>query len=531
MSNQYLLPTGETQFYYDNGEPLANGTVGMYVVNTMVTKTTYSDLDGATPNVNPVVLDGNGRARICGAGKYRQIVKDSNGNTIWDEVISDGGITQFITDVALSTGAALMGWIQSGVGAILRTVQDKLRDTVSVADFGVTTGGTGAANSAAMGAAILALSGSRKVLKGIPGTVSIAGAIGVDFNTSGFFFDANGMVFDYGSGTGAAVKFGGASGTQIQDIEARDVKVIGGTSAAIGLLFQNIARSKFWNPHSECPGVAAKIYALNGGSGSAGTYFNDFFSPLFVNANQDLLIDCEVDVNAYVNNQRFFGGQIYGTLPGVNPKGVYITNANHANSSMSKIEFWGTSIEPIVGAGGRKIYDNGESNLYANCGFEQHGAGTDIEFGPNSQYCEIRGTGADYRQQVIVDGGTKNSYAGVPALRGTFVPAFTNLTVVNGTGGATYAGKWSREGDFVYVTVTITVTGSCTTASTFGTTSISGHPYNVADQGFFGAFSSAAPTIYNNGVFYGADIMYPPTWAAVNSNITMSGVFRTTDAI
>ncbi len=38
--------------------------------------------------------------------------------------------------LAASTGAAIIGWIQAGAGAIARTVRDKLRDQVSVRDFG-----------------------------------------------------------------------------------------------------------------------------------------------------------------------------------------------------------------------------------------------------------------------------------------------------------------------------------------------------------------------------------------------------------
>jgi hypothetical protein len=41
-----------------------------------------------------------------------------------------------LTDLAASTGAALVGSIQTGTGAAARTVQAKLRDVVSVKDFG-----------------------------------------------------------------------------------------------------------------------------------------------------------------------------------------------------------------------------------------------------------------------------------------------------------------------------------------------------------------------------------------------------------
>jgi hypothetical protein len=46
------------------------------------------------------------------------------------------------TEVAASTGAALVGTIQAGTGAAARTVQAKLRDAISVKDFGATGDGS-----------------------------------------------------------------------------------------------------------------------------------------------------------------------------------------------------------------------------------------------------------------------------------------------------------------------------------------------------------------------------------------------------
>ena len=57
-------------------------------------------------------------------------------------------------DLAASTGAALVGSIQTGTGATARTVQSKLRDTLSVKDFGAV--GDGVTNDYAAIAAALA---------------------------------------------------------------------------------------------------------------------------------------------------------------------------------------------------------------------------------------------------------------------------------------------------------------------------------------------------------------------------------------
>jgi hypothetical protein len=51
-------------------------------------------------------------------------------------------VLNFIGLLATSTGTTLVGYIQDGVGAVLRPLQDRLRDTVSVKDFGVKGDGT-----------------------------------------------------------------------------------------------------------------------------------------------------------------------------------------------------------------------------------------------------------------------------------------------------------------------------------------------------------------------------------------------------
>jgi hypothetical protein len=68
---------------------LAGGSVGMYQPNTLTPKTTWKDSGQVTANVNPIVLDGNGCAIIFGSGSYRQILQDSLGNQIWDQVTND----------------------------------------------------------------------------------------------------------------------------------------------------------------------------------------------------------------------------------------------------------------------------------------------------------------------------------------------------------------------------------------------------------------------------------------------------------
>jgi hypothetical protein len=65
---------------------LAGGTVGFYVPNTQTFSQTWQNSAQTILNNNPVNLDQNGCAIIYGEGVYRQILKDSLGNTVWDQL-------------------------------------------------------------------------------------------------------------------------------------------------------------------------------------------------------------------------------------------------------------------------------------------------------------------------------------------------------------------------------------------------------------------------------------------------------------
>lgn len=79
------LPNGRVQFLDRNGAPLEAGTVQFAEPGGLTPKDTWQDYDRGTRNDNPLTLDILGSASIWGSGRYRQIVKDSLGNLIWDK--------------------------------------------------------------------------------------------------------------------------------------------------------------------------------------------------------------------------------------------------------------------------------------------------------------------------------------------------------------------------------------------------------------------------------------------------------------
>lgn len=105
-----ILPPGKIQFCDANGVPLAGGSVAFYVPGTLTPKDTYQDAGQITLNTNPVTLDSAGRALIYGSGTYRQIVKDSSGNTIWDQLTD-----QPATAVNIQNGSYI--WCGTSTGA------------------------------------------------------------------------------------------------------------------------------------------------------------------------------------------------------------------------------------------------------------------------------------------------------------------------------------------------------------------------------------------------------------------------------
>lgn len=104
-----LIPNGKQQFVDINGRPLVGGKVYFYSVGTSTPKNTYQDVGETILNTNPVIIDARGQASIYGSGRYRQVVRDVFGVTIWDQVIADPAGT--LGDLlATASGSKQVGW-------------------------------------------------------------------------------------------------------------------------------------------------------------------------------------------------------------------------------------------------------------------------------------------------------------------------------------------------------------------------------------------------------------------------------------
>lgn len=116
------------------------GYVGLYSVTvaygqTTITAPNISTLSGAPFVTNFSTLasttSANGGAGQVGFG--------------YALAYAAGTVGKWLKDLALAAGSTFIGWIQAGTGAVLRTLSDKARESVSVLDFGADP--TGVADS------------------------------------------------------------------------------------------------------------------------------------------------------------------------------------------------------------------------------------------------------------------------------------------------------------------------------------------------------------------------------------------------
>ena len=125
---------------------LSNATCTVYVAGTSTAATLYSD-NGITPLANPFLSSSTGQVAFYAAnGLYDLVVSKIGYLTVTISAIE-------LDDLLAPSGSNSVGYLPAGTGAVATTVQTKLRESVSVKDFGAVGNGT-TDDSAAINAAI-----------------------------------------------------------------------------------------------------------------------------------------------------------------------------------------------------------------------------------------------------------------------------------------------------------------------------------------------------------------------------------------
>lgn len=134
------------QFFTANGVPLSGGKLYTYAAGTTTPLATYTSSSGGTANTNPIILDSRGEANVwLGSSPYKMKLTSSTDVEIW--TVDNLAAQATLSMLAASNGSSLIGYTQGGTGAVTTTVQAKLREFVSVQDFGAI--GDGVANDTA----------------------------------------------------------------------------------------------------------------------------------------------------------------------------------------------------------------------------------------------------------------------------------------------------------------------------------------------------------------------------------------------
>tara|TARA_R110000868_G_scaffold391582_1_gene661797 strand:- start:126 stop:2396 length:2271 start_codon:yes stop_codon:yes gene_type:complete len=244
-----LLPVPRQTPLNNSGGINVGGCVYTYTTGTTTPQSTYSNAGLSTANTNPIVLDGSGRMpavywngtaiKVVYANKALGVCPASPGTTLWSQdPVTDSGLLlksllAATSNTSGSNGAALIGY-QYPSSSTPRTVQTRLQDYVSFADFGIT--GSGDEHVKIQAAISAAGAASQRLLCG-PGTYSIGSTtITIPTGITLYGTASERCVFTY-SGTGVAIDGRGSS-----DFTLDNIKVITSNAAATAYAFGNNSR-------------------------------------------------------------------------------------------------------------------------------------------------------------------------------------------------------------------------------------------------------------------------------------------------
>lgn len=150
------FPLPRADAFDTNGAPRAGAKLYFYVSGTTTPQTTYSDSALAIPNANPVVADSAGlfgEIFLTSAAAYKVVLKTSADVTVWTAdpvtagtassdlagLVNAAAITSTVSEQQAITNK--LQFLQAGAGAVTRSIRSKLREVVSVTDFGAALDG------------------------------------------------------------------------------------------------------------------------------------------------------------------------------------------------------------------------------------------------------------------------------------------------------------------------------------------------------------------------------------------------------
>lgn len=236
------------QRYFDvvqsrTGDAIVGGLVYVYISGTTTLATLYAD-NGITLQANPVTTNTDGEYAFYAAnGTYTLQITATNYATE-----TKPGVVLF--DPSDAQTANQINFLQAGTGAVTRTAQSKMRDVVSVKDFGAT--GDGVADDTAEIQA--ALNSGAKVVQCVEGETYLVSNAGT--------FTVNGVANRYCLTVPTGVQFD-LQGATVKQANAQNSSVVVLNATIDSSVVNGVIDSNKANQTTPATGEMASVYVHN----------------------------------------------------------------------------------------------------------------------------------------------------------------------------------------------------------------------------------------------------------------------------
>lgn len=446
--NLSLLGGAAAQFFDNSGNVLTGGKLYTYAAGTTTPQATYTTAYGNTAWSNPIVLDAAGR--VSGSGEiwlatgfsYKFVLKDTNdvliatydnipgtstnvpilndassiayepgysvtaGNFVVGDtyLITSIGTTDFTTIGALTNTVGLH-FIATGVGSgtgtaeYSTTVQSKLRESLSVLDFGAVGDGT-TDDTVAIQAALDYASTVQKLIE-IPGGYSCRFTDNLTIPTDTGFCGIGELYADYTNSFGEVVvsTTGGSAGTQT--LLTADALV---SSATITV--------------ASVTGISADSYILIGSNKYNGRYPQQIFRVVSVNSGTKVITlsspcGCEylVSESAYVKPLTMISNvtvqDVTFRCSSAANFGEFFAASYVVNLLVDNVKVLNHKSQEGVGGG---ITNSAAGGISANYCFNAT-LQNNILYGSDTYSPGAAAVSAAYTQKALIQGNKSNNYA------------------------------------------------------------------------------------------------------------------------